>query len=237
LRKAGEGVAQESPPNPRKRRWDDLNECLKASKHCKDRNNGDVSTSYSSVKYKEVKAVFDPLTQPYTQGVKAIPAEDFELLVRMLGLANTTIGEIITGKEAKRLYFIAHILMVVCSLFKGDVRIKVEEDLIGKNVKANGHFEFMLERGNKRVCIVEAKKEDMEQGLAQNLIGCEVASDVDDLRIVYGIVTTFISWTFLKSCDDKIERDDDTLDFHEGTAEPASLRKIAGKIYAMLSDD
>jgi hypothetical protein len=35
----------------------------------------------------------------------------------------------------------------------------------------------------------------------------------------------------------KIERDDDTLDFHQGTAEPASLRKIARKIYAILSGD
>ena len=183
-----------------------------------------------------MKTVFDPITLQYTQCVKAIPAEDFELLVQILRRTNTSIGEIITGKEAKRLYFISPILVIVCSLFNGDVRIKVEEELTGKNVKANGHFEFMLERGNKRVCIVEAKKEDMEQGLAQSLIGCEVASDVDDLRVVYGIVTTFISWTFLKSSDDKIERDDDTLDFHEGIAEPASLRKIAEKIYAMLSD-
>ena len=228
---------QDVPLNPRKRRWDALNQCLEVNKDSKARKNGEISTPYSSVKYNEVKEVFDPITQKYTQDVKEIPAEDFELLVRMLGLANTTIGEIITGKEAKRLYFIAQILMVVCSLFKGDVRIKVEEDLVGKNVNANGRFEFMLQRGDKRVCIVEAKKEDMEQGLAQNLIGCEVASDVDDLRTVYGIVTTFIQWTFLKSSDDKIERDDTTLLVRQGVVEPTSLKEIAGKIYAMLSDD
>ena len=228
---------QESPPSPRKRRWDALNQCLEVNKDSKGRKNGEFSTPYSSVKYNEVKGVFDPITQRFTQDVKEIPAEDFELLVRMLGLANTTIGEIITGKESKRLYFIAHILMVVCSLFKGDVQIKVEEDLVGKNVNANGRFEFMLQRGDKRVCIVEAKKEDMEQGLAQNLIGCEVASDLDDLRTVYGIVTTFIQWTFLKSCDDRIERDDTTLLVREGVVDSASLMEIAGKIYAMLSDD
>ena len=225
------------PVNPRKRRWDALNECLDVNKDSKARKNGEISTPYSSVKYNEVKGVFDPITQKYTQDVKQIPAEDFELLVRMLGLANTTIGEIITGKEAKRLYFIAHILMVVCSLFKGDVRIKVEEDLVGKYVNANGRFEFMLQRDDKRVCIVEAKKEDMEQGLAQNLIGCEVASDLDGLQTVYGIVTTFVQWTFLKSCDDKIERDDTTLLVREGVVDSASLMEIAGKIYAMLSDD
>jgi hypothetical protein len=184
-----------------------------------------------------VKGVFGPITHDYTQDVRVIPAEDFELLRQFLSRTKTSIGEVITGKEAKRLYFISPILVVVCSLFNGDVRIKVEEDLIGKNVKANGHFEFMLERGNKRVCIVEAKKEDMEQGLAQSLIGCEVASDVDDIRIVYGIVTTFVQWTFLKSCDDRIERDDTTLTVEEGVVDPVSLMKIAGKIYAMLSDN
>ena len=235
--KAGEGVAQDSPPNPRKRRWDELNKCLKINKDSKERRNGDISTPYSSVKYNEVEGVFGPIMQPYIQGVKAIPHGDFELLVQILGRTSTSIGEIITGKEAKRLHFICPILVVVCSLFKGDVRIIVEEEFTGKNVKANGYFEFMLQRGAKRVCIVEAKKENMEQGLAQNLIGCEVASDLDDLRTVYGIVTTFISWTFLKSCDDKIERDDTTLLVREGVVDPSSLKEIAGKIYAMLSDD
>lgn len=35
------------------------------------------------------------------------------------------------------------------------------------------------------------KTEDLLQGMAQCLIGCEVASDVDKIDIVYGIVTTF----------------------------------------------
>ena len=228
---------QESPPNPRKRRWEELNECFEVSNKSKEKKNGEVSTSYSSVKYKEVKAVFDPITKSYTQGVKAIPAEDFEVLSNFLARTSTSIGDIEAGNETKRLYFISPILVVVCSLFAGQVQIKVEEELTGKNVKANGRFEFMLQRGDKRVCIVEAKKEDMEQGRAQCLIGCEVASDLDNLRTVYGIVTTFESWTFLRSCNDKIERDHLTLLVREGVVDSESLKEIAGKIYAMLSDN
>ncbi len=152
-------------------------------------------------------------------------------------MTSTTLGNIDNGNEAHRLHLIFPILLVVCTQFDGQVRIIVEEELTGKNVKANGRFEFMLQRGNKRVCIVEAKKEDMDQGRAQCLIGCEVASDVDDLRIVYGIVTTFELWTFLKSSDDKIERDRTALLVQEGVVNPASLMEIAGKIYAMLSDN
>jgi hypothetical protein len=36
--------------------------------------------------------------------------------------------------------------------------LEVEEDLVGDFLKAHGHFEFVLRRGDKRVCIVEAKK-------------------------------------------------------------------------------
>ena len=189
-------------------------------------------------KYTDVPRVFEPITRFYKQDVKNVPDKDFDLLVRMLEVTSTTIGEIITGKEAaKKLYFIANILMVVCGLFNGDVRIEVEEDLVGKNVNADCHFEFMLVRGNKRVCIVVAKKQAMEQALAQCLIGCEVASDVNKTRVVYGIVTSFECWTFLKSFDDKILRADTTLAVRHCVADPASLMEIAGKIYAMLSDD
>jgi hypothetical protein len=92
----------------------------------------------------------------------------------------------------------------VCSLFNGDVQIEVEEDLDGDFLKAQCHFEFVLCRGDKRVCIVEAKKDDMRQGMAQDLLGCEVAAEIDHLDSVYGIVTNYLQWNFLPSLDEKI---------------------------------
>ena len=41
----------------------------------------------------------------------------------------------------------------------------------GVYVRANGRFEFVLEYKGKKVCIVEAKKDDMEQGQVQSLLG------------------------------------------------------------------
>jgi hypothetical protein len=128
----------------------------------------------------------------------------------------------------------------VAELFgpEDSMKIVVEEDLNGVNVKANGHFEFMLKRNNKRLCIVEAKKDDMDQGMAQNLVGMEVASDLDNLNTVYGLVTNYIEWMFLKSQNDKIEKHLDSLTFDEfEVATVESLKRIAGKIYALLSDE
>lgn len=50
------------------------------------------------------------------------------------------------------------------SLFNGSVQILAEEDIDGNRVHSHGHFEFVLKRGDKLLCIVEAKKEDLEQG-------------------------------------------------------------------------
>ena len=93
----------------------------------------------------------------------------------------------------------------MCFLFNGDVQIEVEEDLDVYFLKAHGHFEFVFRRVDKRVCIVEAKKDDMSQGMAQDLLGCEVAAEIGHLDIVYGIVTNYVQWNFLHSLDEKIE--------------------------------
>ena len=44
------------------------------------------------------------------------------------------------------------------------------------------------------MCIVEAKKDDMEQGTAQALLGCEVAAEIGHLDTAYGIVTNYLQW-------------------------------------------
>jgi hypothetical protein len=95
----------------------------------------------------------------------------------------------------------------------------------------------MLRRGNKAVCIVEAKKDDVEQGMAQDLIGCEVAAEVGGLDIVYGIVTNYIQWNFLRrSLSDKVEKEECSLRLMPNGPEQESLKEIAEKIYGMLSN-
>jgi hypothetical protein len=93
--------------------------------------------------------------------VELIEHEIVEKLHLQLVALGDVFGTISSGKEAKRLHFIAVILVAVAQLFKTDgekVTILVEEDVNGCNIKTNGHFEFVLQKGNKRVCIVEAKK-------------------------------------------------------------------------------
>lgn len=129
---------------------------------------------------------------------------------------------------------IAPVLWTVVYLIP-DVIINIEQKLNGKWVKAHGKFEFILTHGAKRICIIQAKKEDFEQGLAQNLLGCEVAADLDDAHEVYGIITNFEKWYIVKSLDQKILIDEANYLCIDDTAVPMDqLQKITGKLYSLL---
>ena len=220
-------------PHPkRKERWERLNEILEKNRK---KSKATDSTGYSYVKWNQIKHVLR--TNPYFQPSKAIPDIQFNTLSQYLSFATKCFGPVTSGKESQRLHLIAPIIICVCILFNGDVQIEVEEDLDGDFLKAHGHFEFVLRRGDKRVCIVEAKKDDMGQGMAQDLLGCEVAAEIGHLNLVYGIVTNYVQWNFLRSLDEKIELDECSLTLMDGAATKESLVLITGKIYAMLSDE
>jgi hypothetical protein len=83
---------------------------------------------------------------------------------------------------------------------------------------------------------VEVKHDDFEQGLAQNLLGCEAAADVDNLHEVYGIVTNFNQWIFVKDMDDEILWDENNFVGFGGDGVPKreGLMEVVGKIRALL---
>ena len=91
----------------------------------------------------------------HTQTVKEIPQETLELLHNYIVILTRRLSSITTGIESQRLHFIATILFYVSDLFgpEESAQIGIEEDLNGVNVKANGHFEFMLKRKKKEYAL------------------------------------------------------------------------------------
>jgi hypothetical protein len=168
--------------------------------------------------------------------MKDVPEDVVDLLYSQLIKNGVVFGSLPSGNEdAKRLQFISPILLEVCYLFKGKVKISVEEDLKGHNIKANGNFEYILELEGHKVCIVEAKKDDMVQGMAQALLGDEVIADLENVPEVYAIVTNYTNGLFIKNTNDFIDQDMCTLDFEANEPTKKSVSKIASKIYGILS--
>ena len=181
------------------------------------------------VSWNQVELILN--TKSYVQLCKEFPDDQFNILSHYLSFATKCFGPITTGNSYQHLHLIAPIIICVCFLFNG------EEDLGGDFVNAHGHFEFVLRRGDKQVCIVEAKMDDMEQRTVQALLGCEVAAEIGHLDILYGIITNYIQWNFLRSLDDKIELEGCILNPSKEELAKTCLLQITGKIYAMLSDE
>lgn len=225
----------------RKRRWEQLNAVLDINKKAKTRDDGLKSTGYSYVSWKQIEGIFHVVlgaVNPYSASSSAghtISDEMLDALVNYLSLASICFGSITAGHEAKRVHFIAPVIIIVCSAFNGDIQILAEEDIDGNRVHAHGHFEFVLKRGDKRVCIVEAKKDDLEQGKTQSLVGCESLSDVENLETVYGIATNYLEWLFLKSDSDQVTEEMLTVQLENNKPSKESLRCIANKICSILS--
>ena len=227
-------LTREEPSRKRKHRWIAINKILEGNAKRTKGNNND-STSYSSITWNQLKSIFDPL--PYVQSQRAMGDAQIDFLAKYLLCTTKCFGAISTGKEAKRLHFIAPVFVCVCILLEGDdVGIAVEEDFPGKFIKAHCRFEFMIRRKKKAVCIVEAKKDDMEQGMAQDLVGCEVAAEVGGLDVVYGIVTNYVQWNFFCSRNEKVEMEECSLSLTPNGPEKQSLKRVAEKIYSVLSD-
>lgn len=220
----------------RKRRWEGLNVVLDANKKAKERS-GQSSTGYSYVSWSEVERFF-PLVDGVlgSTGSDELPEDKLSALHQYLGFATTSLRGLVGGKEAKRVHFIAPVLIMVCAHFMGDVHILIEEDVEGNEVHAHGHFEFVMKRGEKRLCIVEAKRDDIDQGIAQSLVGCEALCDVENLSVTYGIATNFIEWYFLKDESDKITSELITIQFDAQKCPLiASLKLVANKIISILA--
>ncbi|RZL19915.1 MAG: hypothetical protein EOO89_01880 [Pedobacter sp.] len=151
-----------------------------------------------------------------------------------LSCATICFGSISEGHEAKRVHFIAPIVIIVCSHFQGNIQILAEEEIEGNRVHAHGHFEFVLKRGDKRICIVEAKKDNILQGRTQSLVGCESLCDVEELSVTYGIATNYLEWCFLKNEVEQVTEEMLTVSLEDGRPTVDSLRIIANKIIAIL---
>ena len=196
---------------------------------------GRKSLGYSYANWDQVKEFFavERGTLQTTAG-EGLPPELLTALHTYLSFATICFGSLTEGHEAQRVHFIAPIIIIVCAFFNGDIQILAEEEIEGNRVHAHGHFEFVLKRGDKRICIVEAKKDDILQGKTQSLVGCESLCDVENLTVSYGIATNYIEWCFLKDEAEKVTEELLTVSLENGHPTIESLRTIANKIIAIL---
>ncbi|GMF09430.1 unnamed protein product [Phytophthora lilii] len=105
-------AATHEPHPTRKKRWEELNEVLDRNKRAKVNAAGESSTGCSYVSFSDVDRVMR--ARRYEQSSKVIENEKNDMLHAYILLLTKAFGEIVTGKEAKRLHFIVPVLACVC---------------------------------------------------------------------------------------------------------------------------
>lgn len=164
-----------------------------------------------------------------------IPQPEVDALISCMERTVKVFGGVyLAGNEAKLLYFLAPIFTYVCNLFRDDIHLLVKETVNGKRLQTKAYFDFLISHGNKRVGVIQAVQDDMEQGLVQCVLGCEVLSDVERLPVVYGIVTNYTQWIFVRSDSDYIYEHYTTLETNNYIPTMEGLQTLAGKIYSIL---
>lgn len=209
----------------RSKAWNDFLQTLNG-------NEKRESTPFSSVK--EVPKYIRDLVEDGDQiPVRDIDESRMDFITRYLGFVRKVMKEL--GNEACRLHFIAPILFCVGSLLD-DITILIEENLKGTAVSAHGRFEFLIKRKDKSVGIVEAKKENIKEGVAQALLGCQVLATNGSDK-VFAIVTNVETWKFIRDTEEKIFEETVCMPFLKKGLDNDLLRQVVGKIYSVLSDD
>lgn len=108
--------------------------------------------------------------------------------------------------------------------------IRVQTQLAGDLVKAKGVVDFLITDSRKAVCVVETK--DWGKDTVQSILGMEVAVEQNDREVMYGIVSDFDGWHFLKRTDDGVERFVDAVNLNLDLRE--ELKRVSRRVYAIL---
>ena len=81
-----------------------------------------------------------------------IPSEILDRLHEQLPVIYRLFGNVLTGKEAKRLQFISLILI------SAPVTISAEEDRKGAYLHANGRFEFVIKYNGRKFALLRLQR-------------------------------------------------------------------------------
>jgi len=188
--------------------------------------------AFSSWTFARVKTLFGLKADSYDTlatfeaGVADTPEEHRTVVLNELLRRNKVFPAIAGANEATRSEYISVVLSGVASLFD-DVTICPQYELAGSHGK--GPVDWAIKSNDTIIAITEAKKEDLNQGVGQNVIQLQAAHqrnrkrtrDEADLEkeVLYGIVTTAIDWVIIKVISDG----DDQVDVFLSSLTPFPL--------------
>ncbi|ETV63632.1 hypothetical protein H257_19438 [Aphanomyces astaci] len=216
------------------RRWTALNDALARHSLLKPFHGVELSAPYSTVEWGVVRAVFRECTATTTFPRVPLAHSRMDALAAGMEVVTDAHGRVdVESKEVTRVVFIDQIFSHVGRIV--GVQLESHGEVDGKRIKVHGQSDLVLRRGTQRMDIVEAKKNNMDQGMSQCLLGCEALADTENLDVVYGFVTNYLSWLIFKRQNSEILTMAATIQL-DGNNYPTreSLQLVAETIHGIL---
>ncbi|KAE8997907.1 hypothetical protein PR003_g21071 [Phytophthora rubi] len=123
-------------------------------------------------------------------------------------------------------------MMPAAHMFKTTPVIMLVCKLSGAYVKDNGEVDFLIARGKKSVCIVEARHFGFKKGSFQGVLG--MAVDNINEECVYRIVTNYVEWKHPKRTCAGIEQFGDVVK-RNNVSPQSDIKHVASRLHAIFS--
>src|SRR6266542_4701695 len=129
-----------------------------------------------------------------------------QVIGKFLRLHKTS-QHITSVNEATRCEYISRIIYGVASIYGGEIKVYPQYEILESHGK--GPVNWAIKIGNIIITITEAKKEDINQGIAQNAIQLQTSIQRNPKKrsyetaglhedVMYGIVSTAVDWVIIK---------------------------------------
>ncbi|GBB96163.1 hypothetical protein RclHR1_00270009 [Rhizophagus clarus] len=174
----------------------------------------DLASPFSSWTFPQIKTLFGLTADSYID----LPRFDGELAnttdyEKILGhdlediaMKHKTCIHVTSANEATRREFISPILHGVAFCYDGEVKVCPEYELSGSHGK--GPVNWVIKIGDTIIVVIEAKREDINQGVGQNAIQLQASSQRNKKKrtynealredVMYGMVSTGVDWVIIK---------------------------------------
>jgi hypothetical protein len=137
-----------------------------------------------------------------------------------------------------RMQLIMPIFVNICARF--DHTYIVPKKIIegGKYLDVIVSLTLNIHSPTRHIMFLEPQQGDFDDALSNILIACEIVAETKKTDVVYGVISNFHKWIFVRSSNAGLVTDECHLNMDsEGIPSPESLEVIMGKINAMLVDN
>ncbi|CAI2188419.1 15376_t:CDS:2 [Funneliformis geosporum] len=157
----------------------------------------DSQQPFSSWTFAKIKDIFSLKTDSYDE----LPQFDGGIVITPEDIRNDVISDILrkhkvslpitSTNEATHCEFISTIIYSIVSIYGGTVKVYPQYEISGRHRK--GPVDWAIKVGDTIITITEAKREDINQGIAQNTYNEAIYEEV-----IYEIVSMGVDWVIIK---------------------------------------